>query len=196
MKIVCLVSGGVDSSLLLYLLKKDGNDVLPLYIDYGHKSAKMESNSYLKICTFLKIKPLIIKFHDIAKISLSGLTHPKLSPVEVPFVPGRNLLFLTIAATYAYSKAAKIIAIGLLVNPIFPDQTKNFIMGAEKIINSSIGYKVKILTPFIKLDKREIIRLAKKHNFPLKITYSCHSGHRKPCGLCTACKERRLAEKI
>lgn len=195
MKIICLVSGGVDSSLLLYMLKKDGNDIFPLYVDYGHKSAKMEIRSYLKICKQLKIQSCIIKCKDLGRISLSGLTNEKLSPITTPFVPGRNLLLLVIAAMYAYSKNAKIIATGFLNNPVFPDQSKKFVLETEKLLRLSFNYKVKVITPFIKLDKRAIIGLAKKHDFPLKLTYSCHSGRMKPCGVCTACKERRLAEK-
>lgn len=195
MKIVCLVSGGLDSSLLLYMLKKDGNDLFPLFIDYGQKAVRMELKAYSKICKLLKVKPFVIRFHDFARISLSGLTNKNLSPIDAPFVPGRNLLFLVIAASYAYSKGTKIISIGLLKNAVFPDQTKKFITNAENIIQISTGYKIKVLSPFMKLDKRGIIGLVKKHNFPLKITYSCQTGNSKPCGKCASCKERKLAEK-
>lgn len=193
MKVVCLASGGIDSSLLMYMLKKKNHEIFPLYVDYGHKSAKMEFSAYQKICRFLDITPEVIKINEISKIS-SGLTDPSISPIEHPFFPARNLLFLTIGASYAYEKSIRIIAIGLLDNAVFPDQTKEFIKNAETAICSAIGSQIKILNPLIELDKREVIALAKKYEFPLGLTYSCHVGSSEPCGKCMGCKERLSAE--
>lgn len=194
MKIVCLSSGGLDSSVLMLMLKSEGHDIFPLYIDYGHKSSRMELNSYKKICDFLKIDPEVMELHDLAKIK-SGLTDKSLSSIEHSFYPARNLLFLTIGAAYANNKDIKIIAMGLISNTVFPDQTQEFTKKAEMAISSALGYKIKILIPFIKMDKHEIIGLAKKYRLPLGMTYSCHEGHKKPCGKCTACKELIQVEK-
>lgn len=192
MKVVCLSSGGIDSSVILFMLKEKKHDVYPLYIDYGHKSANIEIKSLKEICRRLKVEPKIFQLQDISSIS-SGLTSPNISHVDNPYFPNRNLLFLTIASAYAHRNSIRVISIGLLDNVNFPDQSKNFLNKAEDSISEGLGYKIKILAPLIELDKREVVGLAKKHDIPLELTYSCYSGNEMPCNICKACQERNLA---
>ena len=192
MKVVCLASGGIDSTIILFMLKKENHKIFPLYIDYGHKSASMEKKSLEKICEQLTVKLKFFELKDLSSI-YSGLTDPAISPLENPYFPNRNLLFLTIASAYAYQNSIKIISIGLIDNVIFPDQTKKFVKGAKESISTSLGYNIKILAPLMELDKREVIGLAKLHQIPLKLTYSCYVGNKEHCGKCKACQERDLA---
>lgn len=192
MKVVCLASGGIDSSVLIMMLKKMQYEIHPLHIDYGQNAAKMELRSVTKICKFLRIKPQIIKIPQIGKIS-SGITSQSKLTMENPFFPARNLLLLSIAAAYAISKSIITISIGSTANAIFPDQHKRFMRKTEELLNIALGTRVKILTPLIELNKREIVSLAKKHSFPLDLTYSCHLGKQKQCGRCLNCKERKVA---
>ncbi|MDE1863001.1 MAG: 7-cyano-7-deazaguanine synthase [Thaumarchaeota archaeon] len=195
MKVICLASGGIDSSVLMLMLKRMRHEVFPLHINYGQKAAMMEQKSFYKICEFLKIKPEVIDISNIGKLSI-GLTKPDLSYSDSPFFPARNLLLLTIASIYAHTKSIKVISIGSLSNSIFPDQTKEFMKSSETTLNIAIQEQIKILTPLIDLNKREVIELARKYNFPLEITYSCHIGSPDPCGKCMSCKERQTIEKI
>lgn len=188
MKIVCLVSGGIDSSVLMFLLQKKGHEIFPLHINYGQKSEKMESQSYNKICEFLNLKPIVIDAKGLKEIE-SGLTTSELSPIQNPLFPGRNLLFLVIGSGYAFSKSIKTISMGFLDNSVFPDQTKEFVKKSEELLNLTLNYDITILTPMIDLDKREVINLAKKYNFPLDLTYSCYLGTDPPCGKCHACTD-------
>ena len=192
LRVVCLSSGGIDSSVILHMLNQKKYEILPLYIDYGHKSVQMEIKSLMKICYELKLEPKIIKLDELRTIS-SGLTDSNISHIDSSFFPNRNLLLLTIAASYAYQNSINIVSIGLLDNMIFPDQNKEFVSNAEKTISISLGQEIKILTPLIELDKREVVGLAKKHKIPLEFTYSCYSGKSLPCGNCKACVERKLA---
>lgn len=192
MRVVCLSSGGIDSSVILHMLKQKKYEILPLYVDYGHKSAQMEIKSLMKICYKLKLESKIIKLDELRTIS-SGLTDSNISHIDHPFFPNRNLLLLTIAASYAYQNSINIVSIGLLDNVIFPDQNKEFVSNAEKTISISLGQEIKILTPLIELDKKEVVGLAKKHQISLEFTYSCYSGESIPCGNCKACVERKSA---
>jgi len=189
MKIVCLISGGVDSTVLLFRLHKEGHDIIPLHINYGQKSAKPELESVHKVCDLLQLEPQIIDLNGL-KIIRSGLTDPKLSHISNPVFPGRNLLFLTIAASFANSNSIDVIAMGILGHTFFPDQTKEFVKKAELTISSALGNRINILTPFIELNKLEVIRIGKKYNIPLDITYSCYAGTKPPCGECLSCKDR------
>ena len=188
MKIVCLASGGVDSSILMFLLQKKGHEIFPLHINYGQKSEKLELEAYKQVCIFLNLKPVVIDARGLKKIE-SGLTTSKLSPIENPFFPGRNLLFLVIGSGYAFSKLIKTISVGFLDNSEFPDQNKEFVKKTEDLLNLSLNYSVTILAPLINLDKKEVFNLAKKYNFPLDLTYSCYLGINPPCGKCHACRD-------
>jgi 7-cyano-7-deazaguanine synthase len=125
----------------------------------------------------------------------SGLTNPDLDIVERAFLPGRNMLFLLAGAAYAYSTRSDAIALGLLSNPIFPDQTIGFVKSAQDCLVAALGTNIKLLAPLIGLDKRDTLNLARKHSFPLELTYFCHSGNEKPCGFCISCRERIAAEE-
>lgn len=195
MKIVVLSSGGVDSSLLMLLLKKEGHDVYPLHINYGQIAEEREWIACQKICDFLELpKPQRFNLTDLKKIP-SALTDENLDIEKNAFLPNRNLLFLVSGSAYAFSINTFVVAIGIIANPIFPDQTPAFVQATENCINISLGKKLKILAPFITLDKREILNLAKKHKLPIESTYFCHSGQSEPCGKCISCKERITAEK-
>lgn len=179
----------------MLLLKKERHELFPLHVNYGHLAEDREWLACQRICKYLQlIDPVKIDVTGIAKIP-SGLTNPNLDIERDAFLPTRNLLFATIGAAYAYSITANVVAMGLLANPVFPDQTEDFVRVAENCITTALGRQVKILTPFITLDKREIILLATKHNLPLDVVYYCHSGKEKPCGICVSCKERIMAEQ-
>lgn len=192
MKVVCLSSGGLDSSVLLFMLKKKKYELLPLFVDYGQKSLKMELRSYKMICRKLRLKPTIMRLDQLKTIKL--FSKPLFLQSDPAFFPNRNLLLLTIGAAYGYYRSAKVVSIGLLDNIVFSDQTKDFINSAEQIISISLGHKIKILAPFATLDKREVIALANKYKIPIGLTYSCHMGKKIPCGKCSACRERIMAQ--
>lgn len=195
MRMVSLASGGVDSSVMMLLLKKDGHELLPLFIDYGQLAREKEWAACQDICHYLDLEPHRMDISGFGKIIPSGITNSEFHIEKEAFLPTRNLLFLTVGAAYGYVKSANVIAIGLLSNPIFPDQTLEFIQAAQRSISISLSVDIKILAPSISLDKSDTLRLARKYGLPLDLTYSCHSGKEEPCGRCISCKERMGAEK-
>lgn len=195
MKIVTLASGGVDSSVMMLLLKKEGHELLPLFIDYGQLARENEWKAVQRICRFLGLAPQLMDFSGFGKSIPSGITNNKLDIEKDAFLPTRNLLFLTLGAAYGYVKSASVIAIGLLSNPIFPDQTEKFIQTAQESISSSLGVDIRIMAPSISLDKSDILRLARKYGLPLDLTYSCHTGNDEPCGRCISCREIITAQR-
>jgi 7-cyano-7-deazaguanine synthase len=194
LKAVVLSSGGLDSSLLMLLLKQEGYDVHPVHINYGQLAEEKEWSSCQRVAEYLGL-PAPVKM-DVTGMALlpSGLVNSNLHIEKDAFLPTRNLLFAVMGSAYAFTISSNIVALGILANPIFPDQTKGFIDVTEKCISTAIGRNIKLLTPFITLDKREIIVLAAKHSLPFEITYYCHAGTEKPCGICISCKERIAAE--
>lgn len=194
MKIVVLASGGIDSALMLTMFHKKSHDIFPLYINYNQLAGKREWKSCKKVCSKLGLEPFKMDVPGFGSLP-SGLTQKELDVYEDAFLPTRNLTFLTLGSAYAYSKSTDVVAIGILANPIFPDQKKEFLEKAQISISAALGKDIQILAPLIDLDKREVLKLAEEFDLA-QITYFCHSGTEEPCGKCISCKERFSAEKL
>ena len=105
MKLVTLVSGGLDSTLMSVLAKEQKFELFPLFIDYGQINRKLEWEA----CMYNHSKhnlplPVKVQINGFGKLIHSGLTDKKLRIYEDAFLPGRNSLFLLIASSYAYRK--------------------------------------------------------------------------------------------
>lgn len=195
MQAVVLASGGVDSSLILKMLKDRGYDLYPLHINYGQRARDRELASLDRVCNLLDLRPPHqFDLSGYAEIP-SALTNPSLDLATQAFLPTRNLMFLVTGGAYAASRGISTLAIGLVANPIFPDQTEEFVKAAEAAIKAAVGTSLVVLAPLIKLDKRAVLELARSVNVPLEDTYYCHSGQEQPCKKCIACQERMAAEK-
>ncbi len=190
MSLVTLVSGGLDSTLMAIFAKEEGIKQYPLFIDYGQICKKQELRSCLSVHKKYGLPdPEIMDLNGYGKLISSGITDSKYHIHNEAFLPGRNLLFLLAACSYAYQKNSSAVAIGLLneENAIFPDQTKNFVTNSERLIKKTIGRDIKVLTPLMTFTKKDVIEMAKKKN--LVGTYSCHAGLKQPCGVCVSCIE-------
>lgn len=190
MKLVTLVSGGIDSTLMSILAKEQNFELYPLFIDYGQHGSKLEWEACVYNHNKYKLPtPKKMSVRGFGNLIHSGLTDRKLRIKEDAFLPGRNTIFLIAASSYAYQVQSKNIAIGLLTDrfKIFPDQSKEFIAAAEKFISMEMDYEIKILTPLMEFNKAEVIELARLKK--INKTYSCHSGNIEPCGICISCLE-------
>ena len=193
MRAVVLSSGGLDSSVLMLMMQREGIEIRPLHVNYGQVSELQEWRACGLICAHLNIgPPERIDLGDLGRIP-SGITNRQRSEQSV-FYPARNLLLATVAAAFAFSEGIDTVAIGLISNAIFPDQTRAFVSAAEKAISEAIGHHVSVLTPLIALDKRDILKLANAYGLPIERTYSCYGGGPTACGRCAACQEREGAE--
>jgi 7-cyano-7-deazaguanine synthase len=196
MSAVSLVSGGLDSSLMTVLAKEEGVEQFPLFIDYGQKSKDREwaaCRAVLRQCRIRPPKRMRVGGYGLA--IESGLTSPMKDIFRDAFLPGRNLLFLLCGAAYAVQNGSGAILIGLLneATHLFPDQTKEFLLEAEKTLSIAMGRKIVVVAPLMHLFKNDVMLLAKKHG--IEGTYSCHKGTQKPCGKCISCQEFLSAQK-
>jgi len=203
-KAVILLSGGLDSSTTLYYAIAQGYECHCLIFDYGQKHKK----------EIIQAKAVAIKAHAqhfTVKISLpwkgSALLDNKISVpqgraldakgIPVTYVPARNIIFLSFAASFAEAIGAKTIFIG--ANAVdysgYPDCRPEFIrsyqaMLARGLKTSVEGKKIQVVTPLIHLSKARIVQLAVKLKVPLHLTWSCYNGGLKPCGVCDSCRLR------
>jgi len=203
-KAVILLSGGLDSSTTLYDAVAQGYDCHCLIFDYGQRHKK-EIIQAKAIARKAGCKSVVVK------ISLpwkgSALLDNKISVpqgraldakgIPVTYVPGRNIIFLSFAASYAEAIGAKTIFIG--ANAVdysgYPDCRPEFIrsyqaMLARGLKTSVEGNSIRVVTPLIHLSKAQIVKLAVKLKVPLQLTWSCYNGATKPCGVCDSCRLR------
>ena len=125
--------------------------------------------------------------------------HRKLDAKNIPstYVPARNIIFLSFAASYAEAIGAKVIFIG--ANAVdysgYPDCRPAFFNAYAQVLTRGLkagveGKGIKVETPLIHLTKSQIVRLALKLRVPVEKTWSCYQGGSKPCGLCDSCRLR------
>lgn len=201
-KVVLLLSGGIDSTVLLYYLLDKKFDIYPLYINYGQITSTGEIRAIRNIINGMQInKILVIDISDIKRIgggSLIGEYPDNLSShsewYKYEFFPNRNLLLLTLASNYAYKINAENIAIGVVGNS-YNDTSFKFLDEFENLLKLSLG-DYKIIAPFTNLERKVVVEKAVELNVPLELTFSCNALAERHCLLCTSCLDRENAFKI
>ncbi|MFY9606761.1 MAG: 7-cyano-7-deazaguanine synthase QueC [Thermoplasmata archaeon] len=202
---IVLLSGGLDSSTVLALAKERGYEIAALTFDYGQKHIR-ELNSARKIAKHFKVKEHIVVPLNVGSLLKSSLTRNSMSipqnrtkeeiSSEVPstYVPARNIVFLSIAASIAESRGAK--AIFIASNSIdfsgYPDCTPEFISAFQRTLDVGTksgreGRGIRVEAPIITKSKAEIVREAVRLKVPLEDTWSCYKGGVKACGRCDSC---------
>ncbi|MDR0723878.1 MAG: 7-cyano-7-deazaguanine synthase QueC [Endomicrobium sp.] len=196
-KAIVLVSGGLDSTTVLYYALSKKYKCNCIIFDYGQKHKK-ELKSAIKIAKSVNANYSIIKIalpwsNDVLTNKDKKVPIHKRLPTNIPptYVPGRNTLFLSYALSFAQSTNSESIFIG--VNAVdfsnYPDCTPEFIKAYNGVLKA-LKTKITIQTPVLKLNKAQIIKLGIKLNVPYKDTWTCYSGFDKPCMQCDSCKLR------
>lgn len=205
MKAVVLLSGGLDSTTTLAQAIEDGCEVTALSFRYGQRHTR-ELTSAQAVCDHYGVEHVVI---DLNLSSFrSALTRKDIDvprdrsgelseSIPVTYVPARNIVFLSIAAGLCESIDAERIYIG--ANAVdysgYPDCRPEFFEAYEKMLNVGTktgveGKPIKVMTPILRSSKADIVRLGKKLNAPLKLTWSCYNGGDKACGHCDSCMLR------
>ncbi len=193
MSVVTLLSGGLDSCLMSVLAKEAGVDQKPLYIKYGQLNFEREYKALLQhIKVFDLPSPAVMDVSGFGNIVTSGITDNSKHIVDEAFLPGRNMMFLLFASSYAVQSSCSSISIGLLKEDtaIFPDQTDDFLNSSEYAISKAVGQKIEIVAPLRGFYKNDVVELAKDKG--ISTSYSCHAGGELPCGKCISCMEFEL----
>ena len=208
---VILLSGGLDSAVALWLAKSEGYELYTLSFDYGQRHNK-EINAAAKIAEIAGVKS-----HRLVSINMdqwggSSLTDKNMevedgdvdrTDIPVTYVPARNMVFLSIAASFAEAVEAQNIFIGVSQVDYsgYVDCREPFITAMENAINHgtvmAAEHKkpIKVHAPFINKTKTEEIILGARLGVPFEHTWSCYRGGTKPCGTCDSCLLRAKAFK-
>lgn len=196
--IVCL-SGGMDSTTLLYEAMAQGYRVYPVSFDYNQRH-RVELESAANIVARLGLTHKILKI-DLGQIGGSVLTDLKRDvPAQAErqqhstVVPLRNTLFCTLAASYGEVLEVDEIFYGPVKEDFlaYRDCRRPFFDSLEQTLSlgSSEERQVKIHTPFVDLYKAQVLKRGFELGVPYELTHTCYKGQRPPCGECDACRER------
>lgn len=200
-KAVVLLSGGIDSSTSLAQAIGEGYTVFPVLFKYGQRHSR-EVESSLRIAEHYGKVVKVIEV-DLTQIGGSSLTSemevedhdPDSIGESIPatYVPSRNIIFLSLAASYAETVGADTLIYG--ANSVdysgYPDCRPEFVNAMEHAL--SLGTRTgnnngfRIVVPLQFLTKGEIVRKGIELEVPFSLTWSCYRGGKKACGTCDSC---------
>jgi 7-cyano-7-deazaguanine synthase len=195
---VCLTSGGQDSTTCLFWATQRFAPVLALAFDYGQRH-HIELTAARVVCDLagvsLTVLPLTI-LRDLGGSALIGsqtVLQASGGRGGLPntFVPGRNLLFLTVAAAFAYQRNIHDLVIGACETDYsgYPDCREQTMLALAQALQLGMDYAVQIHTPLMHLTKAQTVCLAQEVGAMTALRYShtCYEGAFPPCGVCPAC---------
>jgi len=194
-----MLSGGLDSCILLAHLLSQGRRVQPFYVQSGVTWQKWEcaaAEQFMKAVASPNLLPLVkldVPLHDIygRHWSLTGDQVPDAeSPDEAVFLPGRNALLLVKAVVWCQLNRVDELALAPLGTSPFADASIEFAARFQEAMSYGASHPVRIVLPFAEMDKRSVMELGR--GLPLQLTFSCIapvSG--RHCGRCNKCAERR-----
>ena len=204
-KAVIILSGGLDSTTCMAVAQSEGYELYPLSFFYGQKAA-IELEGAKKVAAHYGVdkRHFIADLNGIIRGSAltdadkeipTGRSDDEMgNGVPVTYVPARNIIFLSIALSYAESIGAEAMYIG--VNALdysgYPDCRADFIAAFQEVINKGTaagahGEGIRIATPLQFLSKAEIVKLGTELGAPLQYSHSCYFGTDPSCGICDSC---------
>lgn len=202
-KALCIMSGGMDSTLVAYIMRSRGYEIVALHFNYGQRTVAKELFSFRTICDDLGVREKYEIDLDFFKaIGASALTDHSIdvptggieAGVPITYVPFRNGIFLSIATAIAEKEGCSSIAIGVVEEDSsgYPDCRESFIEAFTQAAN--LGTKdstdITIEMPLVRLQKSEIVREALSLAVPLHLTWSCYQSEERACGVCDSCRLR------
>jgi 7-cyano-7-deazaguanine synthase len=211
MKVVAVMSGGLDSTVLGYLLRSQGHELRVISFDYGQRHRK-ELDYARAVAADLAAPWTLI---DLAVAGLGELLRGSAltdATIEVPqghyadesmrvtVVPNRNAIMLSIACAAAGSWGDGIVAFAVHAgdHPIYPDCRPAFVQAFEAMERVAMEgmSDIRLLAPFVDRTKADIVRLGQQLGVPFERTWSCYNGRDVHCGACGTCYERREAFQL
>lgn len=208
-KAVCVMSGGMDSTLSAYMMKQANYEIIAVHFNYDQRTQVKELECFHDITQKLNVvQKYILDLDFFKQLGASALTDENLEVptngveegIPITYVPFRNGIFLSMAAAIAEKEGAEVISIGVVEEDSsgYPDCRENYIHSMQNSIN--LGTKdetqIEIKMPLVHLQKSQIVQEALKLEVPLELTWSCYKNENAACGVCDSCRLRLNGFKI
>ena len=203
-KALVVLSGGQDSTTCLYwAMDRFGTEnVSSITFDYGQRH-RIELACAAEIADFTGIPNVVLPIDTFAALGGDALTVADIAVQSAvneetglpnTFVPGRNLIFLTFAAAYAYQRKITHLVTGVAQTDYsgYPDCRAETMDTLQSAIRLGMETDIQIHTPLMFLSKKETVQLAQELGAlpAMGLTHTCYNGERPPCGRCPACELR------
>lgn len=196
-----VLSGGQDSTTCLYwAIERFGTaNVTAMTFDYEQRH-RIELQCAQKVAETAGVPHRCLPINTFTALGGDALTDPLIdvhadvdstSSLPNTFVPGRNLVFLTFAAAWAWPRRIQHLVTGVSQTDYsgYPDCREDTIQSLQRTLQSGMESDVTIHTPLMHLSKKETVELAIKLDAleAMADTHTCYNGMRPPCGTCPAC---------
>ncbi len=208
-KAVCVMSGGMDSTLSAHMMKRDGYEIVGVHFNYDQRTQTKELECFHKICNDLNVtKKYVLDLDFFKQLGASALTDKSIEVptggveegIPVTYVPFRNGIFLSMAAAIAEKEGAEVISIGVVEEDSsgYPDCRENYIKSMQESINlgTKDETKIEIKMPLVHLQKSQIVEKSLELDVPLHHTWSCYKNEEFACGVCDSCRLRLNGFKL
>lgn len=208
MKIVTIVSGGMDSTTLFFHLKDQGHEVFPVNFSYGGKHNARERRSFTALMESIG-QPYQLVDINLSFLKSSSLLNPDIAVphghyaadnMKSTVVPFRNGIMLSYAVAIAEDLGYEAISLGNHAgdHTIYPDCREGFVEGFKQAAGIGTWANIALVAPFTNLRKEDIVKeAARLGRLPeLMNSYSCYEGEEFHCGKCGTCQERKEAFQI
>jgi 7-cyano-7-deazaguanine synthase len=202
-KAVCIISGGMDSALSAMIAKNEGYEIIAVHFNYGQRTESRELECFRKITEDIgTVHTYEIDLPFFTQIGASALTDPNIDVptggleegIPVTYVPFRNGIFLSIAASVAEKHGAEALYIGVVEEDSsgYPDCRESYIEAMEHAIDLGTRDEthIRIEMPLVAMKKSQIVQKALAMNVPLEHTWSCYKEEGTACGVCDSCRLR------
>lgn len=204
MKVVVLVSGGLDSVTALYEAAESHEVVAGLSFRYGAKHHDSELPLAAWHCEKLGVAHRVIELPFVGELFSSALLeggapipdgHYEEATMKATVVPFRNGIMLSIAAGFAESRGAEALVIAAHAgdHAIYPDCREAFMNAMGEAVRMGTYAGIELQRPFITKTKADLVRRGHELGVDFARTWSCYKGHAIHCGQCGTCTERREA---
>lgn len=194
-----LLSGGIDSSVLLATLLQEDWQITPFYVQMGcvwENEEQLAVRKFMAQVATANLGKLVVFDMPLADLygqhwSMTGDHAPDdLSPDEAVFLFGRNPLLLMKPVLWCHLHGIPRLALATLAANPFDDATPAFFSQFETMLHTAVGARLEITRPFEQMSKKQVLELGRE--LPLELTFSCIAPiEGKHCGRCNKCAERR-----
>jgi 7-cyano-7-deazaguanine synthase len=199
-KAVVILSGGMDSTTLLYDVKQSGAEVYALSFNYGQRHRK-ELLAAKATCDKLGINHKVVDLSVLNQLAPSSLTrddqevpegHYEAENMKQTVVPNRNMVLIALAASYAIGIKADSLYYGAHAgdHAIYPDCRRDFAEDLSALLRKADWHPVNLKFPYINMDKGDIAIRGKELGVDYSLTWTCYKGLEDACGVCGSCQER------
>jgi 7-cyano-7-deazaguanine synthase len=199
-----LLSGGLDSCILLGALLREGRRVQPFYVRsrlIWEPEELRAVRQWLEALRSPRLDELVLLDLPLADLyqdhwSVTGRRPPDAStPDDAVYLPGRNALLAIKAALWCQLHGIEQLALGVLESNPFADATSAFFDHFESALNCGSSRRLRFVRPFAQLGKRQVMELGR--GLPLELTFSCIApSDGLHCGRCNKCAERSAAFRL